>query len=101
MPSTALVAESQKSCSGRSAFVPVMQPADFGYGNDAASVGGLYTASIRRILLQSKVCASPVIVTDERLKVPGQTALVENDHVIEAFATYCADDAFDIRTLPW
>src|SRR4051794_25563130 len=29
--------------SGRSASVPVMQPADFGYGNDAASVGGLYT----------------------------------------------------------
>jgi len=78
-----------------------MQPTHFGYGDDTASVGGLYTAWIRRILLQSEVRASPVVVTDERLKVPGQTALVEYDHVIEAFATYCANDPFDIRTLPW
>ena len=78
-----------------------MQAAHFGYGNDAASACELYTAWIRRILLQCEVCASPVIVADERLKVPGQTALVEYDHVIEAFATYCADDPFDIRTLPW
>ena len=78
-----------------------MKSAHFGNGDNAASIGDLYTASIGRILLQSEVCASPVIVIDERLKVPGQTALVEYDHVIEAFATYCADDAFDIRTLPW
>jgi hypothetical protein len=78
-----------------------MQAAYLGYGNDAASAGELYTAWIRRILVQCKVCASPVIVTDERLKVPRQTALVEYDHVIEAFATYCADEPFDIRTLSW
>ena len=78
-----------------------MQPAHFGDGDDAASVGELYTAWMRRILLQCEVCASAVIVTDERLKMPRQTALVEYDHVIEAFATYCANDPFDIRTLPW
>ena len=78
-----------------------MQPAHFGDGDDAASVGELYTAWIRRILLQCEVRASPMIVTDERLKVPGQTALVEYDDVIETFATDCANDPFDIRTLPW
>ena len=77
-----------------------MQPAHFGDGDDAARIGELYTAWIRRILLQCEVRASPMIVTDERLKVPGQTALVEYDHVIEAFATDCPNDAFDIRTLP-
>ena len=77
-----------------------MQPAHFGNGYNAASIGELYTASIRRILLQCEVRASPVIVTGERLEVPGQTALVEYDHVIEAFATNCANDTFDIRTPP-
>src|SRR4051794_20149587 len=87
--------------SGRSPFVPVMQPAHFGNGDNAAGIGELYTPSIGRILLQCEVRASPVIVKGERLKVPGQTSLVENDHVIEAFATNCANDPFDIRTLPW
>ena len=78
-----------------------MQPAHFGDGDDAASVGELYTAWIRRILLQSEVCATPLIIIYERLKVPGQTALVEYADVIEAFAMHCANDPFDIRTLPW
>ena len=79
----------------------VMQPAHFRDGDDAASVGELYTAWVGRTLLQCKVRASPMIVTDESLKVPGQTTLVEHHHVIEAFATDCSNDAFDIRTLPW
>ncbi len=88
-------------CSGRPAFVPVMQPAHFRHGDDAAGLRRLYGAWIRRILLQCEVRASSMIVADECLKVPGQTALVEHNHVIEAFATNCANDPFDIRTLPW
>jgi hypothetical protein len=78
-----------------------MQPAHFGDGDDAASIGDLYRRSIRRILLQCEVRARPMIVTDGSLKVPGQTGLVEYDHLIEAFATDCANDPFDLRTLPW
>ena len=78
-----------------------MQAADLGDGNDVAGIRRLYTPWMRRILLECEVRASPMIITDERLKVPGQTALVEYDHVIEAFATDCANDPFNIRTLPW
>jgi hypothetical protein len=87
--------------SGRSAFVPVMQPAHFGDGDDAATVEGLYTAWIRRILVQREMRASAVIITDERLKMPAQAGLVEHNKVIKAFATYCADHSFDIGALPW
>ncbi len=61
----------------------------------------LYIAPIRRILLHCKVRASPLIVTDERLEGAETDCFHEYHHVIEAFATYCANDAFDIRTLPW
>ena len=98
--SAALESNDLKSCSGRSAFVPVMEPAHLRDRNDAASTGELYTPWNRCILLQCEVCASPMIVPDERLKVPRQTALVEYHHVIEAFATNCANDPFHIRTLP-
>ena len=64
-----------------------MQPAHFGDRDDAASVGELYTASIRRILVQCEMGASAVIITDERLKMPAQAGLVEHNKVIKAFAT--------------
>jgi hypothetical protein len=41
-----------------------MQPAHFGDGDDAASVGELYTAWIRRILVQCEMRASVVIITN-------------------------------------
>src|SRR3954469_1931443 len=63
--------ELSEPCSGRPTFVSVMQPAHFSDGDDAASIGELYAAWFRRILLQCEVRASPLIVTDERLKVPG------------------------------
>ena len=99
--STGLESNDQKSCSGRSAFVPVMEPAHFRDGDDVACTGKLYTAWIRRILFQCQVRASPMIITCEQLKVSRQTALVQYHHVVEAFATDCAHDPFNIRTLPW
>jgi hypothetical protein len=78
MPSTALLAvDPSKSYSGRSAFVPMMQPTHFGDGDEAASVGELHTAWIRRILVQCEMHASALIVSNERLKVPRRTALVK------------------------
>ena len=78
-----------------------MQPADFGNGEDAARIRELHTAWIRRIFVQREVRASSMIVADECLKVPEQAALVEHDHVVEALATDCANDPFDVGTLPW
>lgn len=76
-----------------------MQPAHFGDGDDAASVGELYTAWIRRILVQCEMRASAVIVADERLKMPAQAGLVEHNKVIKAFATDGANHSFDIGAL--
>lgn len=53
--------ELSNSCLGRPAFVPVMQPANFGDRDDAARFGELYSAWIRRILFQCEVRAGPVI----------------------------------------
>src|SRR4051794_5953228 len=50
--------------SGRPAFVPVMQPADFGNGDDAARIRELHTAWIRLIFVQREVRASSMIVAD-------------------------------------
>ena len=41
-----------------------------------------------------------MIVVDEVLNVPVQTALVEYDHVIQALAAEGADHPLDISTLP-
>src|SRR5919106_4083714 len=95
-----LAVELSKSCSSRSAFVPVMQPAHFGERDDPAGLRRLYTARIWRILLQCEVGASSMIVADERLKVPGQTGLVENNEVIQTFPTNGPDHPFDTGSLP-
>ena len=78
--------ELSNSRSGRPAFVPVMQPAHFRDRDDAAFVGELYIAWVRRILLQREMRAGSMIIVNERLKVPPQTALVEYEQVVEAFA---------------
>ena len=78
-----------------------MQPAHFGDRDDAARIGELHSASIRRTIVQREVRASPMIIAEECLKVPGQAVLVEQDHVIEALAPDCPSDPFDIGTLPW
>jgi hypothetical protein len=53
------------------------------------------------VLLQRQMGPGPVIITAERLEVAVQTGLVEHNQVVQAFATYGADDPFDIRALPW
>src|SRR5688572_10931545 len=83
--------ELRKSRSGGAAFVPVMH---------AASTRELYTAWIQRILVQCQLRPRPVVIINERLEVPEQTALVEHDRMIKALATDCANDPFDIGTLP-
>ena len=75
-----------------------MERAHFRDGDDVACTGKLYTAWIRRILLQCQVRASPMVITCEHLKVPRQTTLVEYHHVVKALATDCANDPFNIRT---
>ena len=46
------------------------------------------------------MCAALVVVVEVRRQHSAQVPLVENDDVIEAFATDRADDAFDICVLP-
>ena len=78
----------------------MVQAANFGNGNDPSNFRWLDCSWLRRILLQSQMRASSMIIANECKDVAIQTSLVEHDQVIQAFASNSSDHAFDKGTLP-
>ena len=83
-----------------SAFVAMVETANLGNGNDCPSFGWLRRPRLRRVLLQSQVRASSMIVAHERLKVLMQAPFIEHDHMIKALAANGSDHALDVGALP-
>jgi hypothetical protein len=85
----------------RPAFVSMVEAADFSNGNDRSEFGWLHRSSFRGVFSQREVRPGLVIIRDKRLHVLVQESFVEHDHVIQTLEAYRADDALDVRSLPW
>ena len=55
---------------------------------------------IRRILVEAEVRASAMVVPKVRRERASQVPLVEDDHVVETFATNGPNEALNVRILP-
>ena len=87
--------------SGSAPLVPMVQPANLRNGDDPSSTWRLNRSRLRAVFLQCQMGPAAMVIINEQFEMPVQTALVEYDHMIEAFAAKRADHSFDIRTLPW
>ncbi len=70
-----------------------------GQGNDAAVLGWLDGARLRRILLEREVGARAVVVAEVAAQTT-EVSLVEDDDVVEKLAAEGANDSFGERVLP-
>src|SRR5213594_617577 len=70
----------------RLAEVAVMQATDFGGRHDPARLGELDGPDVRRILVERKMRASPVIVGEVAGQDAAQVAFAENQNVIQTLA---------------
>src|SRR5215510_13882990 len=86
--------------SGCSTLVSMVQTSHLRKRDDPATVWPLHWPRHGRVLLQPEMRSASVIVGDERIQVATQGPLVDDDHMIEAFAPDRADHAFNVRALP-
>lgn len=63
----------------------MMQPADFGNGDNPAGIGSLNRAGFGWVLPERQMRPRSVVVRHIAPNDPQQMALVECDHVVEAF----------------
>jgi hypothetical protein len=61
----------------------VVESADLRHRHDIAVLGWLDNAWLRRVLLESEVCARGVVVAEVTAKTATQVSLVQNDHLIK------------------
>jgi hypothetical protein len=75
----------------------MVKAANLPYGNHASVLRRVHRPRFGRVLGQREMRPGFVIISQEGLHVAVQGGLVENDHVIEAFAADGADDAVPRR----
>jgi len=74
----------------------MMQTAHLRERDDLACRGRLYAARLRTILVEREMCSGPVLILKIARQDAPQVTLVEDDNVIQAFASDRADEALDI-----
>src|SRR5512143_3937337 len=79
----------------------MMQSADLWESDNGTCRGWPYRSTLRTILGQGEMRSRLVVVLKVRRQHSAQVTLIEDDDVIEAFATDRADDALDVGILPW
>src|SRR5262245_65688299 len=77
----------------------MVQTADLWEGNNGANRGRLYGPRLQTILAEREMCPASVVVLKVCRQHPAQVTLIEDDDVIEAFATDRSNDALDIGVL--
>ncbi len=82
------------------ALVAMMQPADFGKGDDPAAIGSLNRSRFRCVLPQREVLARLVVIRDVAADDPQQLTVVKRHHVVEAFPAQRTDKPFGVTILP-
>src|SRR5258708_6270779 len=78
----------------------MMESADLGQRDDAAMRRRLDGARLGRILLEGEVSARPVVVPEVGSETTTEVPLVEDNHLVEQFASDGANDALGERVLP-
>ena len=78
----------------------MVQTVDLWEGDNCASRGWLYGPRLGAILAEREMRAASVVVFKVCRQHTAQVPLIEDDDVIETFATDRANDAFDIGVLP-
>jgi hypothetical protein len=86
--------------SRRSPLIVVMQPAHFSDFMDQTNIRPLYRPRHRTIHVQRPVRAPVMIVAEVVGQEPSRMSLVQDDHVIQAFATDAPDEPLDVGVLP-
>jgi hypothetical protein len=76
-----------------------MQPAHLRHRYHTTRLWRLHRPTLRRVLLQRQVRSILVIILQEQLQMPVQRRFLEDDHMVQTFAAYRADDPLDIGPL--
>jgi hypothetical protein len=87
--------------SGRSALVAMVQAAHFGKRDNPTDIRTINRSWLWGVLVQAEMRSAPVIVIHEVTQVVTEAAFTAaDDHVVQAFTTDRADEAFDVGALP-
>src|SRR5438094_507249 len=78
----------------------MVQTANFREGNDIAGRGRLYWTRTRALLAERKMRSGVMMVLKIARQNAAQMALVEDDDVIQTFATDRTDKTLSVRVLP-
>ncbi len=78
----------------------MMQAADFRDGDHLSDLVWHNRAGVGAILVERKMRASSLVIVDVGGQDAAQMALVEDRHVIQAFAANRTDLALDVTVLP-
>lgn len=78
----------------------MVQAADLWERDNVAGRGRLHAPGLGAILSEREMCSALVVVFKVCQQYAAQVTLIEDDDVIETFATDRANDAFDIGVLP-
>ena len=78
----------------------MMQTADLGEGNNIASGGKLYGTRTWAVLVEREMCSGVMMMLKIARQNATQVALIEDDHVIEAFTANRTDETLDVGSLP-
>ena len=92
--------EAERRRLSRAAGVAVVESADLRKRNDLAMRGWLDGTRLRRVFGESQVRTRAVVVAEVIVKTTTQVSLVEDDDVVEEFASDGADHALGKGVLP-
>ena len=92
--------EAELGCLRRAADVAVVESADLRQRNDLTMRWRLDSARFRGVFVESQVRARAVIVADVIAETTPQVSLVEDDDVVEEFASDGTDHALGEGILP-
>ena len=86
--------------SGGSAFVMVMQAADFRDFDHLSFCGELHPPGLWRIFVERKMSAPSMVIGEIRFQRSSQGRFTKHDYVVQTFSANRADYPLDIRSLP-
>ena len=86
--------------SGSGSLVVMVQPAEIINLDHATATSRMDVSMFGAIHLQRLMSSPPVIVVEVAGEDATQMPLVQDNHVIKAFATDASDQSFNVRTLP-
>ena len=78
----------------------MVEAADFAQLDELAHRRRLDVSGVRSVLVQGEVSSRPMVVADIGSEDAAEMCLVQDNHVIEAFAAKRADNLFHVRVLP-